>query len=142
MEVTDNCFDSGCMLTLRWQMVGAFHLTDCHCNSDAGVGGQVQKHSDNGWVAPRFVYWFTVGQNLSKQQLEHTFLRVTFLHFALDAVSCFAFSDTSVRRALTLKQPRARQNLSLGNINCDFNPCAIPFKTSDFFCSFAVSAMP
>jgi hypothetical protein len=77
----------------------------------------------------------TVVTHLTPRNIGSIRFWVTFLHVASDAVSRFVFTDLSVQRALTSKHPSARQNFCLGNIHCDFNPCAIPFKTCDFFCS-------
>ena len=47
-------------MTLLGRVVEPCNLAHCECNVRASVCGQVEKHSDDRWVAPLLIHGFTI----------------------------------------------------------------------------------
>ena len=62
LEVMDDHLDSSHM-TLLGRVVEPCDLAHCEGNVRASVCGQVEKHSDDRWVAPLLIHGFTIRIN-------------------------------------------------------------------------------
>ena len=83
MQVSDDSLDSSCVTFLR-VVVEACDLADGKGNVRACVGGKVEEHAHNRWVAPSFIVWFAIGVD-AKSQLD----RWSSIWVAVNHSSCF-----------------------------------------------------